>query len=848
MPLTLLRRSSIRAKLFLLVVVNASIAMLLVGLILFGYERFETRSAATRQLAILARIVADSSAAAVTFLDDRAAADTLNALRNNEDIQQAAIYTPTGQVFASYFRDTLASGNLPVTPPERGAHFENGSLLMSQPIDFEGRSIGTVLLRESMTEVDWRLRRYMGIVAAVLLLSLALKLLLSWRMQRGITQPLADLSAVARSVSVGKDYSTRATKSSEDEIGFLVDSFNEMLNQIENREHALIESDKRYALAARGSNDALWDWQLAKNEIYFSPRWSQMLGYPETETCSDPEAWFNRIHPSDRDRVRAEITGNNKTGEFAIEYRIRQKGGTFVWVLTRGIVVRDGAGAAIRMAGSQTDITHGKVADPLTGLPNRLYFLDRLEGTMEAVRSKSSEFAVLFLDLDRFKLVNDSMGHGAGDALLEGVSSRLRESLRSAVASRDVGEGSFVARLGGDEFGILLCGIHGPSGAPNVAQRILRDMNRPFLINGRQIFVGISIGVALNSTGTTPEELLSNADTAMYRAKTSGKARYAVFTVGMREQAVARLEIETELRKAIDNGQLVLHYQPQVSLTTQALTGFESLVRWKHPERGMIPPCEFIPVAEETDLIIPLGAWVLREACRQMASWQKRYSLDPPLTIAVNVSYKQLTDAGFLETVKNVLAETGLSPATVRLEMTESSVMTNPQESIDTLRRLKEIGLGLEIDDFGTGYSSLSYLSSLPFDTLKIDRSFVSELGVDGDRVEIVRSILELARSLSLDVIAEGVESKTQLQRLVALGCSRAQGYYFSKPVAADSVPALVEVENLKRAFARLQTQTGSAREQILELTAGFANQPGPECPLGELLAETGHTIPAVPA
>jgi diguanylate cyclase (GGDEF)-like protein/PAS domain S-box-containing protein len=819
-------RHSIRGKLFRLIVVNGSFTLLVVGLLLFGYEKIETETAAKRELASVAGIVADSTSAPLTFLDDRAATDTLNALHNNEDILQAAIYTSSGRLFASYHRGSPVAGALPEGAGRAGARFDHGDLVLTQAIQCDGLTIGTLFLRASMKEADARLLRYMAIVIVVLLLSLGLTMLLSAGMQRGITQPIGDLSGIAKAVSIGKDYSARARKTADDEIGFLVDSFNEMLTQIESRDQALRESEERYALAARGSNDGLWDWKLATNEIYFSPRWSQMLGYPEGKTWSEPEEWFRRIHASDRDRVRAEVCGrSNSTGEFAVEYRIRQRGGAFVWVLTRGIAVCDAEGTPVRMAGSQTDITHGKVADPLTGLPNRLFFLDRLESTIERSKNSNGDFAVLFLDLDRFKAVNDSMGHAAGDSLLEGVSTRLRGNIRSACASGLAGEASFVARLGGDEFAILLCRIEGPAAATRFAQDVQRELNRPFHINGRQIFVGISIGVALSGSGETPEELLRNADTAMYRAKTSGKARCAIFTEGMREQAVARLEIETELRKAIEDGQLVLHYQPQISLDTNRLTGFEALVRWKHPERGMIAPGEFISVAEETDLIVPLGAWVLKEACRQMAEWQNRFSPNPALTIAVNVSYKQLTVAGFVEMVRDVVAETGLPAASLRLEMTESAVMKDPQESIETLKRLKGIGVGLEIDDFGTGYSSLSYLSCLPFDTVKIDRSFVTDLGIGEDRGEIVRSILELARSLGLDVIAEGVETEGELQRLLALGCGRAQGYYFSKPVSSEAVPALVEVEQLKSGFRQLEGRTEAPQGSIASSPASGGEQ-----------------------
>jgi diguanylate cyclase (GGDEF)-like protein/PAS domain S-box-containing protein len=797
------RQSSIRAKLFRLVIVNKTFILLIVGLFLYGYGRIDTRGVALRALSIQAGIVADSSAAALAFDDPGAATQTLAALRADPNIVEAGIYAQDGRLFAS-------KGNPPPRAVGEGAYFDQGYVSISQPIRVSGQIAGRVYLKASLSEADSRLRRNMGIICLVLLGSLVLSLLLSARMQVSITRPIADLSRVARSVSLRQDFSARAVKSADDEVGFLVDSFNQMLTQIEARDQALRESEERYALAARGSNDGLWDWKLPSDRIYFSPRWNQLLGYDEAETWQSSNDWFERIHPADRERVKAEIAAHRegRSPELATEYRIQQKSGIYIWVLTRGIAVRDADGNAIRLAGSQTDITKGKVADPLTGLPNRLFFLDRLDGVLEVDRRSRRKSAVLFLDMDRFKLVNDSMGHGAGDDLLEGVSDRLRQSLQIAQADGVADASSFVARLGGDEFAVLLNRVAGPEDARLMAERILRDLDSPFRIGGRQVFAGVSIGVALTSAGDTAEELLRNADTAMYHAKTSGKARFAIFDEGMREQAVERLEIETELRKAVGDNQLCLHFQPQVVVADGRLTGFEALVRWNHPERGLVPPDEFISVAEETDLIVPVGQWVLRNACRQMAEWQSLMPLDPPLTVAVNVSVRQLAEFDFVEEVRSVLRETGLSPASLRLEMTESVVMTDPGESIETLRRLKEIGVGLEIDDFGTGYSSLSSLISLPIDTVKIDRSFVSDLGIREESSELVRTILELARSLNLDVVAEGVETEMQLQKLRDLNCARAQGYYFSKPLDKTRISTLIAEESLKRNFRRLDTGT----------------------------------------
>jgi EAL domain-containing protein (putative c-di-GMP-specific phosphodiesterase class I) len=324
----------------------------------------------------------------------------------------------------------------------------------------------------------------------------------------------------------------------------------------------------------------------------------------------------------------------------------------------------------------------------------------------------------------------------------------------------------------------------------------------------------------MGSQDNGPEDILRNADTAMYHAKARGKARLAIFDEAMRERAVSRLEIETGLRKAIQAGELMLYYQPELSLRETRVVGYEALVRWNHPERGILPPSEFIPIAEESDLIIHLGRWVLKEACAQMAEWHRRFVVAPPLTISVNVSPRHLRDTGLVEDVERVLEETGLDPRCLKLEMTESSIMQNPDTALDILRRLKLMQVGLEIDDFGTGYSSLSYLQRLPFDTVKIDRSFIKELGVSGESLEIVKTIVDLARSLQMDVVAEGIETQDQLHNLADLGCEYGQGYYFSKPVGALTTQAIMqERDDFNRAFALLE----GAASETPDLAPAFA-------------------------
>lgn len=788
--------TSMQVKLWSLIVLNSSIALFLAGVGLLAYQGYQERSTATRELTTQAEMIARNSAAALSFADERAAKETLTALEADSRMVQAAIYDLNGRIFASYARPGASGrGAPPVQPGPAGVHFEDGFSIAFQPITLGNERLGMVFLKASRAELRAGLRRDIAIVCVVLLVSLALALLLSSRMRRSITDPIGELCKAASRVSVEKDYSVRALRQTGGEIGVLIDSFNEMLSRIEVHarareaaEESLRQSDERYALAVRGANDGLWDWNLSTGEIYYSPRWIQMMGYSCGEIRPSPDEWFSRFHPADRDRVLSEIAAHQAgvTKEFVSEYRMRHRDGSFIWMLSRGIAVKDAHGKAVRMAGSQTDITEGKIADPLTGLSNRLFFLDRLERSLEAAERESGLLAVLVLDLDGFKLVNDSLGHAAGDALLMEMARRIRLSV-------DCKDSAAVARLGGDEFAILLTGIRSPDAAVGAAQRILKDIGAPLHIDGRKIFASLSIGIALNCFGRTPEDLLRNADTAMYYAKLRGRSRFELFDDGMRECAVARLEMEAELRRAIDEGQFVVYYQPQVSISEGRLTGYEALVRWNHPGRGIVPPGEFLPIAEETDLIIPLGRWVLEEACRQTAEWQRMFPMDPPLTISVNVSFRQLIEPELVEDVRRILADSGLAAGTLRLEMTESTVMTKTQETVETLRRLKNLNIGLEIDDFGTGYSSLSYLNQLPFDTLKIDRSFVKDRRADDESWDIVGTILELARSLNLRVVAEGVETAEQFGLLKTLGCDLAQGYYLARPADAKTVQARMQ-------------------------------------------------------
>jgi len=562
-------------------------------------------------------------------------------------------------------------------------------------------------------------------------------------------------------------------------------------------QEALRESEERYALAARGANDGLWDWNLVTGAVYFSPRWKAMLGFLEDEIDDRLEEWLGRIHDADRERVKEEIAAHQRglTPHFESEHRLLHKDGGFRWMLSRGLAVQDRTGKPLRMAGSQTDITERKVSDPLTALPNRLLFIDRLGRLIKhSKRRKDHLFAVLFLDLDGFKMINDSLGHLVGDQLLVGVAMRLEKCLRSSDTVARLGETFTVARLGGDEFTILLDDLKEPADANRTADRLMKALAPPFLLAGKEVFTSISIGITLSNTAyEQPEDMLRDADTAMYRAKSLGKARYEVFDADMRASVMARLQLETDLRRALERNEFRNFYQPIVSLESGRIVGFEALMRWQHPTRGMIAPEEFIFVAEETGLIREIGWWSLREACQQMSNWRAGSKGYAGLTMSVNLSAKQLLQPHLVEDMDKLLRETALPSEALKLEITESAVMADPAAAVEMLQRIKSLGIRLAIDDFGTGYSSLSYLHRFPLDTLKIDRSFISGNGAGEGGIEIARTIMPMAKNLRLDVVAEGVETIEQVTLLKKLQCKYAQGYYFSKPLAPEEIAPLLE-------------------------------------------------------
>jgi diguanylate cyclase (GGDEF)-like protein/PAS domain S-box-containing protein len=521
----------------------------------------------------------------------------------------------------------------------------------------------------------------------------------------------------------------------------------------------------------------------------------EIMGYSATELLATS---FQKLtHPDDLAHALANVKQllKGKIPTYQMEKRFIHKQGHEVWALCSVSRVRDANTDNVHLIFQIQDITDRKRAedrllhdafhDALTGLPNRALFIDHLKLTIaRKQRFENHMYAVLFLDLDRFKVVNDSLGHMIGDQLLVGIARKLETCLRV---------GDTVARVGGDEFTILLEDIKDEIEAISIAERIQKELKTPFNLNSHEVFTTVSIGIAPSSIGyDQPDDILRDADTAMYRAKSLGKARHEVFDKAMHAVAMNLLQLETDLRRAIDRQEFFLQYQPIVALDGFNLCGFEALVRWQHPERGLVSPMDFIPVAEDTGQILPIGHWTLKEACRQMQRWQRRFPLDPPLFISVNLSGKQFTQPDLIEQVTKILQETRLDPRSLKLEITESVVMENIENATEMLKQLRGLGVRLSIDDFGTGYSSLSYLHRFPIDTLKIDRSFVIRMVDNNENIEIVRTILMLARNLGMDVVAEGVETKEQLALLRKLGCENGQGYFFSKPTSVSGAEKLI--------------------------------------------------------
>jgi diguanylate cyclase (GGDEF)-like protein/PAS domain S-box-containing protein len=539
-------------------------------------------------------------------------------------------------------------------------------------------------------------------------------------------------------------------------------------------ERQLKDSEERYALAARGAHDGLWDWDLTADRLYTSPRWREIVGCGDGDMSESPDDWLERAHPDDIEELRAAVDKHleSESEQFVLEHRLQHKDGSYVPVLSRGVAVHE-HGRPVRFAGSLTDLTtrqqlsHKALHDGLTDLGNRTLFIDHLENAIARERRLQGGllFAVLFLDLDNFKLVNDSLGHAAGDALLVAVANRIQSELRSA---------DICSRLGGDEFAILLEDVSDIPSVLSATKRIQQEIARPVELAGESLYTSASIGIVMGGDeNVTALDVVRNADIAMYRAKRRGQGNLELFDRGMQAEALERLRLQTDLRRGVERSEFITWYQPIVNLSDWRITGFEALLRWRHPDGAVDAAERFVEVAEETGMIVPLSWQVLDSVCQQAKPW---VDVDSSLRMSVNVSDRQFAQDDFIDQVEQRLAAAGIEGDSLQLEITERVVILDLDAATARMKRLHALGIDVLVDDFGTGQSSLTALHRLPIDGVKIDRSFVQRLESE-EGGKIVETVLALAKSLGLRVIAEGVETLGQRQLLLDLGCDVGQGF-----------------------------------------------------------------------
>ena len=580
----------------------------------------------------------------------------------------------------------------------------------------------------------------------------------------------------------------------------------------------LQHSRERYALAAQGAQIGLWDLDIVRQQIFLSSRWKELLGFAEDEFDSTIPGWLDRMHPDDRDAFVETISTPDSLndGRFDCELRMRHRDDSYRWMLCSGIMQIDAVGNVVRLAGSLADVTEGKVRDVLTGLPNRLLFEEQLSKVLNLDQNKYGLNAVLFLDLDDFKRINDNHGHDAGDLLLCSVARKLEGCLRGSDVIARQKSGWSIARHGGDEFTVLLHQLDSRADAEHIAERIIIALAEPFLIGTREVLMGVSIGITFGGAeGKTPAEAIREADTAMYYAKTSGRSRYCIFDPEMQAGATAKLTMENDLRQAIRNEEFFLVYQPIVRLSSGRIEGFEALCRWRHPREENVGPDVFLPRIESMGLTGLLGRAIFDQACEESLKWNDLACGGPPISVTVNCSAEEFNQPGFKHDLLLTMTRVGIDPHTLRLEINEAALFGKPEQTRIVMNELRDLGIRIGIDDFGTGFSSLAFLHRIPLDLLKIDHSFVHKMLHCSETRDIVRTIINLAQNLNVDIVAEGVETAEQRDLLYEMGCSHAQGYLYAQPVPGPEVQGVLANNQKSPSVPRPMTSSDHESSRI---------------------------------
>ncbi len=778
----------LKTKLLASIVVTSVFAVVVTSVALLSYDRYLEIENVSEDMQILAGIVANRSTAALVFADVHQAEANIKALGENPNVLKACIYDSGNEVFAIHHFTIVDQVPCPEHPSELRLTIGE-SIEIFTPIELDGLQVGTLYMNLSLQWLNERWHQQLIFIFIVAIFTIFISFFIAKYLQKVLIKPIQKITSTARDISEQHDYSLRAERGVRDELGDMVDVFNDMLNKVEQENDRLVASEEKFRQLSAVSPVGIFQINLTHHITYVNSRWEEITGIDEPLT--NLEQWLSRIRIEDRRRTLkawAALMQNHQ--DFVVEVGFEKKG-VITWTIIEASVLRDGNGEIYGYMGAISDITDLKNAqlkmetlaffDPLTGLSNRRLFKNRLEKSVADCKRRGTLLALLFLDLDQFKRINDSLGHEAGDKLLVEIARRLEGSIR---------ESDMVSRIGGDEFTVLLSDIDSSNGVRYIADKILKRLCEPMVLNNQEVSNTVSIGITIGlNDGDNASILMRNADMAMYQAKAMGRNNYQFFSEAMNEEMMNYLEIEKNLRSSIAcNDEFIIYYQPKLDLINGHFVGAEALIRWKPKGKEMIGPDRFIPIAEESGLIVPIGKYVLHHACSQVKELIDTGLWPKDAKVAVNLSARQFSDPDLIHSLKETLEETGFPLHALELEITESTLMGDVEVAILTMRHLKEMGISIAIDDFGTGYSSLSYLKRFPIDILKVDRSFVKDIPDDLNDMEITAAVIAMAHKLQLKVVAEGIETQQQLEFLKANNCEYGQGYLIAKPMPANAL------------------------------------------------------------
>lgn len=797
--MSLFRSQSLRRRLVLISLITTGATLVLTNLSYISLEYYLNKRDTEKKLQVLGTVIADRIPSAVTFADTELVSNSLSTLKSDDAIVRGCVYGKDQALIGSYYADTYQRQDCPNHLP-RLSKLPNHDLSGFFPVKRDTGTIGTLYIESSREYLLERFIQFMLFSILITAAAIGLALLLADKLKDVISTPMRELRGTLTEILNKGVYSIRASKTNNDELGDLVDLFNRLLTTIDEENQSLKASEERFRKLTALSPVGIFQVDPNQKLQYVNQRWRDIHGLSNEKP--DLQDWFEMIHP--KDLVGTQEAWNRLVLDqdgIALELRLIRSDMTHTWLHLMASTLHDQDGQLLGYLGAVSDISELKAAqmqmetlafyDPLTGLANRRLFKNRLETSVKAAIRSGRSMALMFLDMDQFKRVNDTLGHDAGDVLLKEVSNRLSNIVR---------ESDTVSRIGGDEFTILLTDISTAFDVRTVADKILKAMAKPIRVKGQDILTSVSIGITL-----TPDDsidinvLMKNADLAMYSAKEQGRNNYQFFSEEMNHSILEHLAIEKEITQAIEQDQFTLFFQPKISLCDYRTTGVETLIRWQHPDKGIITPDNFIPVAEETGQIIDIGNWVLEQACRQISDLIRKQVMPSDAKVAVNLSAKQFTDPKLAERIRNVIEITNIPPCCLELEITESTLMDDVEAAISIMQEIKKTGVSIAIDDFGTGYSSLSYIKRFPIDVLKVDRSFVMDIPDDKNDMAITAAVIAMAHKLDLNVVAEGVESDEQLQYLKLNKCDEGQGYLFSRPLSLAQLNQYLAISAKRR-------------------------------------------------